>query len=99
MAFVKGQSGNPCGTTREAQRVRVLAQSRCARAIDVLTKIMEEGETEKNRLAAANALLDRGIGRPVQSREEGEQELVSLEVVRALLSDLRELRGQSNAER
>lgn len=36
-------------------------------ALQVLAHIMRSGKTETARLAAANALLDRGYGRPFQA--------------------------------
>lgn len=66
--FQKGQTGNPSGRgrrqigdlSREARRYAALA-------LDTLVKICRSGDNERNRLAAANALLDRGFGRPVQA--------------------------------
>jgi hypothetical protein len=61
--FQKGRSGNPTGRagkhiadlSREARKYANLA-------IGVLVKICKDGQ-ERNRLAAANSLLDRGYGR------------------------------------
>jgi len=46
--------------------IRSLARSHCARAIQVLAGIMDNGEEESDRIRAAQALIDRGYGRPVQ---------------------------------
>lgn len=67
MPFKKGQSGNPGGRpkrhigdlSKEARRYATLA-------LGVLVEIARKG-VERNRLAAATALLDRGYGRPVQA--------------------------------
>jgi hypothetical protein len=64
--WVKGQSGNPGGRpkndiadlSREARRFGKTA-------LATLVKICRKGE-ERNRLAAAVHLLDRGFGKPVQ---------------------------------
>jgi hypothetical protein len=64
--FKKGQSGNPGGLrnrhigdlSREARRYASLA-------VTTLVKICRKGK-ERNQLAAACALLDRGYGRPLQ---------------------------------
>jgi hypothetical protein len=51
------RSGWPC---------RSLAQGHTAEAIECLLKEMRQGDTSHARIAAANALLDRGWGRPTQ---------------------------------
>jgi len=64
--FKKGQSGNPGGLkhkhigdlSREARRYGHLA-------VSTLVKICRKG-MERNQLAAARELLDRGYGRPLQ---------------------------------
>ena len=64
--FKKGQSGNPGGLrnkhigdlSREARRYAPLA-------VSTLVKICRKG-MERNQLAAARELLDRGYGRPLQ---------------------------------
>ena len=64
--FKPGQSGNPGGRpkrhigdlSRETRRYAQLA-------LGVLVKICRTG-LERNRLAAARELLDRGYGRPIQ---------------------------------
>jgi len=64
--FKKGQSGNPGGLkhkhigdlSKEARRYAHLA-------VSTLVKICRKG-MERNQLAAARELLDRGYGRPLQ---------------------------------
>ena len=89
MAFAPGQSGNPGGRSKEAAAIKRFAESKCMRAIEQLAKIMETSEDEKNVIAASNALLDRGLGKPQQSitggGENGEFEVtqkIAREVVR-----------------
>jgi HEAT repeat protein len=70
-----------------AAKVRELAQERQARAIDVLTELMESDD-ERVRLAAANSLLDRGSGRP---SSEAELLSVRFRMEEALKRELSEL--------
>lgn len=62
--FVKGQSGNPGGRPKEVAEVRDLARQHTAAAIGTLAKIMNDTKArESARVAAADALLDRGWGK------------------------------------
>src|SRR5262249_14076635 len=56
--------GVPNKVTRE---LKELAQLYAPEAIATLREIMQHGETEAARVAAARELLDRGYGRPVGS--------------------------------
>ena len=67
--FEKGQSGNPGGRPKVVAEIRQLARERGPEAIAALVKVMTKGKSEAARVAAANALLDRGWGRPKQSDE------------------------------
>jgi hypothetical protein len=63
--FKSGQSGNPGGRPRVVHEVRDLAMSFTTEAIETLASIMRNGKAPlQARAAAANALLDRAIGRP-----------------------------------
>ncbi len=66
MAFQPGQSGNPGGRPKAAHRVRDAAREHTEAALAVLVQIATEGESEAARVAAANAILDRGYGKPSQ---------------------------------
>jgi hypothetical protein len=78
--FKKGQSGNPGGLrhrhigdlSREARRYAHLA-------VGTLVKICRKG-IERNQLAAARELLDRGYGRPLQ--------MIDASVLRKKLNEL-----------
>ena len=62
--FPKGQSGNPGGRPRDEQKVAELARSYTREAIETLAKLMRSGNDERVRGTAAQALLDRGWGKP-----------------------------------
>jgi hypothetical protein len=62
----KGQSGNPRGRPRktpEAREVEKLARASSAAALDVVLAIMQGGDGDRVRLAAALAVIERGIGK------------------------------------
>jgi hypothetical protein len=62
----KGQSGNPGGLPKDLPGLRALARGHTAEAIETLAKIMMGRYPAAARVQAANALLDRGYGRPQQ---------------------------------
>ena len=64
--FRPGASGNPGGRPAALAEVRQLARQHTALAIQKLAQIAEHGQSEMAQIAAANALLDRGWGRPTQ---------------------------------
>lgn len=68
--FQKGQSGNPGGRPKLLGEVRDLAQQNTEEAIATLCVIMQdEKKPAAARVAAANAILDRGWGKPQQKIE------------------------------
>ena len=62
--FPKGFSGNPGGRTRDEQKVAELARSYTREAIETLVELMRRGNDERVKGTAAQALLDRGWGKP-----------------------------------
>ena len=61
----KGQSGNPSGRSRIYHEVQKVAQQHSLEAIETLYGIMvDKRQAARNRLAACNAILDRGLGKP-----------------------------------
>src|SRR5262249_42592561 len=65
--FPKGISGNPGDRPRALGDVQELARQKSPEAINTLSNIMhDEKAPSAARVAAANALLDRGYGKPTQ---------------------------------
>ena len=62
--FPKGFSGNPGGCSRDEQKVAELARSYTREAIETLVELMRRGNDERVGGTAAQALLDRGWGKP-----------------------------------
>ena len=75
-SFKKGQSGNPRGRPKRPEARNVFADLRAAAreltedAIDTLATVMKDPKTPAAaRISAAQALLDRGYGKPPQAIE------------------------------
>jgi hypothetical protein len=67
MPFVKGQSGNPGGKPKEIKNVIEMARTHTPAAINTLAEIVSDGEAPSAaRVAAANVLLERAWGKPIQ---------------------------------
>jgi hypothetical protein len=62
--FAPGISGNPGGRPKDEARVAELARSYTIEAIDTLVELMRYGKDDRVRGTAAQALLDRGWGKP-----------------------------------
>lgn len=76
--FQKGQSGNPGGRPKESDEVKELARQHGPEAIEKLVAWLRS-DNPKASVSAANALLDRGYGKPLQAIEHsGEIETSSV---------------------
>jgi hypothetical protein len=65
--FLKGQSGNPGGRTKDHRDIQELARSLAPAALRTLGHIMEDKDApHAARVAAAGIVLDRGYGKPIQ---------------------------------
>lgn len=62
--------GTPNKATKEHKgTLEQLARAYTTQALETLAHICTAGESEAARVSAANALLDRGYGKPVQATE------------------------------
>jgi hypothetical protein len=67
--FPKGKSGNPKGRPRRVIDALRTAEEASERAMKVLVKLLAEDQPPQVRIAAANAILDRAVGKPKQQVE------------------------------
>lgn len=73
--WLPGVSPNPAGRPSDHKRLRELCRKLGDKAVDGLLKEAETGETASARIAAWQAILDRGYGKPTVGSpgDEGEQ--------------------------
>jgi hypothetical protein len=77
MAYQKGKSGNPGGVPKGYREMRAAARAHTPAALKALVEALSD---PKLKVAAAQALLDRGWGKPAQAMTgaggEGRVEMV-----------------------
>ena len=64
--FQQGESGNPGGRPRLPTDIREAFKARAAEALEVLTRCLQSDD-DRIAMMAAQAILDRGYGKPVQA--------------------------------
>ena len=62
--FLKGHSGNAGGRPKDEHNIAALARSYSTKAIGTLVDLMRNAKNDRVRGTAAQALLDRGFGKP-----------------------------------
>lgn len=71
-SFKPGKSGNPGGRpkkTDEERTLEAMCREHTLLALATVLAIMDAGEIERNRLAAAQFIIERGWGKAVQAVE------------------------------
>lgn len=63
------QGSKSRATAEQIGTLSELARAHTALALNVLVQIAQSGESEAARVSAANAILDRGYGKPAQALE------------------------------
>lgn len=66
-----GAGRKPGAVSKAKRELAEMAKDKAGRALEVLAEIMEKGESDAARVSAANAILDRGYGRPSQAMQIG----------------------------
>ena len=90
--FTSGYSGNAGGRPKDEYKVAELARSFTVEAVETLVSLMRTAKDERVRGTAAQALLDRGWGKPkVEVVTEEKQDYIS-----ALMTLNERLRASTN---
>lgn len=70
MTFQKGQSGNPGGRKPVDPAIKAALEALTPKAVKTLGELLDSDD-DKVRCSAAQAVLDRNLGKPSQSLEVG----------------------------
>ena len=86
---LRSGAGRPAGASNKAsleqsQRLSELAKAHTGEALSTLLDVARNGRTDAARVSAANAILDRGYGKPAVREEQSIVDLppVVIQVVR-----------------
>lgn len=66
-----GAGRKPGAVSKAKRELAAIAKEHAEDALAVLVEIMRNGENEAARISAANAVLDRGYGKPMQAMTHG----------------------------
>ena len=91
-------AGRPTGRQNTATRTQgaslsELARKHTAAALNVLVEVAKKSDSDSARVAAANAILDRGYGRPSQAVKHSGPNGGPIQTI-----DVAKLKGMSNEE-
>lgn len=70
--FAPGNSANPGGRPKKTEEEFALIEAckkKAPEALEVILEIMQRGQSEKTRLSAAIAVIERGYGKPKQEQD------------------------------
>lgn len=79
MAFQPGQSGNPGGRPKETAEIKAAARLHGKKAIEKLAALLDSPD-DRTVIAASQALLDRGYGKPAQAITGGDEDDLPIKV-------------------
>lgn len=88
--FEKGKSGNPAGRPKTTEEFKKKLKEGTTDALDAILDIMENGEMENNRLAAAKIVLEKALGanyRLFENDGEAEDNEITVKIVNAKKND------------
>lgn len=96
--FSKGYTGNAGGRPRDEHKVAELARSYTTEAIDTLVDLMRHGKDDRVRGTAAQALLERGWGKPrvevaTTHKSDSESFIEALQEVATEVKKRKQLKG------
>lgn len=89
--FKPGVSGNPAGRPKKALQIAEKAQDHAEEALRAMIDLLKSAD-ERVKLQAAQAILDRGLGKPKQTIEDNRKS----EVTDYTVDELRTLAGMGS---